>query len=157
MPRRQGQAIRQRLTTDLWLRLWLTAPSRPSVLGPGTASLRAERAVANVNAAKRAVAWDDVDVDNGGHYARCTVYVLDWLDDPYVRLWCTGDRGQGTAWVRVSVPGVRGNVTRVSASLTGDCNTNEISWRKRGSTVLVKISVSADANCEVRTVRVRYA
>ena len=110
-----------------------------------------------MNAAKRAVAWDDVDVDNGGHYARCTVYVLDWLDDPYVRLWCTGDRGQGTAWVRVSVPGVRGNVMRVSASLTGDCNTNEISWRKRGSTVLVKISVSADANCEVRTVRVRYA
>ena len=55
--------------------------------------------VAKVNAAKKAVAWDDVDVDDGEQYARCTVYVLDWLDNPYVRLWCIGDRGSGSAWV----------------------------------------------------------
>ena len=116
----------------------------------------ASAAVVKVNAAKKAVAWDDVDVDNDQHWARCTVYVLDWVDDPYVRLWCIGDRGHGSAWVRVRVPGVRGEVTRVRVTGTGDCSTQEIRWRKRGSTVLVKVSVTAEDNCEVRTVRVRY-
>jgi hypothetical protein len=116
----------------------------------------ASAAVVKVNAAKKAVASDDVDVDNDEHWARCTVYVLDWLDDPYVRLWCIGDRGHGSAWVRVRVPGVRGEVTRVRVTSTGDCSTHDIRWRKRGSTVLVKVSVTAEDNCEVRTVRVRY-
>jgi hypothetical protein len=116
----------------------------------------ASAAVAKVNAAKKAVAWDDVDIDDGAHWARCTVYVLDWLDDPYVRLWCIGDRGDGRAWVRVRVPGVRGDVTRVRVSATGDCNRKEVRWRKRRSTVLVTVSVTAEANCEVRTVRVRH-
>ena len=56
----------------------------------------------------------------------------------------------------VKVPGVRGEVTRVRVAATGDCNTKEIRWRKRGSTVLVKVSITAENNCEVRTVRVRY-
>lgn len=115
----------------------------------------ASAAVTKVNAAKKAVAWDDVDV-NGSHYARCVVYVLDWLDDPYVRLWCDGDRGYGRAWVRIRVPGVRGDVTRVRVAATGDCNRKEVSWRKRRSTVLVTVSVTADDNCEVRTVKVRH-
>jgi hypothetical protein len=113
-------------------------------------------AVAKVNAAKKAVAWDDVDIDDGTNYALCTVYVLDWLDNPYVRLWCIGDRGDGRAWVRVRVPGVRGDVTRVRVTATGDCNRQEVRWRKRRSTVLVTVSVTAEANCEVRTVRVRH-
>jgi hypothetical protein len=116
----------------------------------------ASAAVEKVNAAKKAVAWDDVDVDDGEHWARCTVYVLDWLDAPYVRLWCIGDRGQGEAWVRVRVPGVRGDVTRVRVASTGDCSTKEIKWRKRRSTVIVTVSVTAEDNCEIRTVRVRY-
>ena len=126
-----------------------------TVIKPATAA-PASAVVARVNSAEEAVAWDDVDVDNDEHYARCTVYVLDWLDNPYVRLWCIGDRGSGSAWVRVKVPGVRGEVTRVRVAATGDCTTKEIRWRKRGSTVLVKVSITAEDNCEVRTVRVRY-
>ena len=117
----------------------------------------ASAGVVKVNAAKKAVASDDVDVDDGEHYALCTVYVLDWVDNPYVRLWCNGDRGYGEAWVRVKVPGVRGEVTRVRVTGTGDCNTMETKWRKRRATVLVKIWVTAEDNCEVRAVRVRYA
>ena len=120
------------------------------------AAFPAEAAVKRVNAATHAVKWDDVDVDDGEHYSLCTVYVLHWLDDPYVRLWCIGDVGYGKAWVRVKVPGVRGEVRRVRVATTGDCAPQDIRWRKRRAKVLVTVSVAAEANCEVRTVRVRY-
>lgn len=120
------------------------------------AAAPAEGAVKKVNAATNAVKWDDVDVNNSEHYALCTVYVLDWLDDPYVLLWCIGDEGYGKAWVRVKVPGVKGKVRRVRVETTGDCRGMDVRWRKRRSRVLVNLSVSAESNCKVRTVRIRY-
>lgn len=120
------------------------------------AAVPAEAAVKRVNAAENAVRWDAEDVDDGEHFVLCDVFVLDFGDDPYVGLSCFGDDGFGEAWVRVKVPGVKGKVRRVRVAHTGDCSTLEVDWRKRRSKVLVTASVTAEADCELRTVRVRY-
>jgi len=76
-------------------------------------------------------------------------------DDPFVLLSCLGDDGVGEAWARVRVAGVQGHVNRVGAAMTGDCRPRDLRWRKRGSAVLVTISLTADTDCQIRTVHVR--
>jgi hypothetical protein len=112
--------------------------------------------VSSANAARDAVASGSEDVDTDEAFASCGVRLLVWGDDPFAILSCIGDEGVGEAWVRVRVPEVRGRVTRVSAAKTEDCSPSDLTWRKRRSVVRVTISVTANADCQIRTVRVRY-
>ena len=112
--------------------------------------------VSRVNAALAAVAWDAEGVDTDEAFASCAARVLYYGHDPFVILTCQGDDGYGEAWVRVKVPEVRGHVTGVSAGMTGDCSPRDLRWRKRRAIVLVTISVTADTDCQIRAVRVRY-
>lgn len=112
--------------------------------------------VSRVNAARSAVAWGSRDVDTDDAFASCGARLQNYGDDPFVILSCFGDEGVGEAWVRVRVPEVRGRVTGVSAAMTEDCSPSDLTWRKRRSIVRVTISVTANADCQIRTVRVRY-
>jgi hypothetical protein len=112
--------------------------------------------VSRINAARGAVAWDSRDVDTDEAFASCGVRVQLYGDDPFVILSCLGDEGVGEAWVRVRVTEVRGHVTSVRAAMTGDCSPRDLRWRKARSVVRVTISVTANTDCQIRTIRVRY-
>jgi hypothetical protein len=111
------------------------------IISTATAALAAR---VRVNAADNAVRWDSTDL--------CDVVVDDYLDHT-VNLYCFGE---GRAYVVVRVPGVRGRVTRVIARGEGDCSGKEITYRKRGDVVRVKILHRGDFDCTYADVIVRY-
>jgi hypothetical protein len=88
--------------------------------------------------------------DSGG--GACGVIVDDYLEME-VNAYCFGG---GHTWVKVRVPGVDGNVTRVSVQRRGDCSDLSVTYRKNGDNVTVKIAESGDFDCYYKRVIVRH-
>ena len=57
----------------------------------------------------------------------------------------------------MKVPGVDGDVRTVKVTRRGDCSGLQVSYRKRGDVVIVKIDERGEFDCRYKRVVVRFS